>query len=58
MKTAYGNFARTAATVMACALLIAAAQHAAEIKVVTSGTFRAAYLELIPDMNGPRTTNL
>jgi molybdate transport system substrate-binding protein len=32
-----------------CALLTAAAVRAAEIKVVTSGAFTAAYLKLVPD---------
>jgi molybdate transport system substrate-binding protein len=48
MKTASGNRARTAALALACAL-VAAPLHAVEIKVVTAGTFRAAYLELVPE---------
>jgi molybdate transport system substrate-binding protein len=34
---------------LACALLNVAALHAAEIKVVTSGAFTAAYLKLVPE---------
>src|SRR5947209_15427578 len=49
MKTAHRNFAVTAAAALTCALAIAATASAAEIKVVTSGTFRAAYLELVPE---------
>jgi molybdate transport system substrate-binding protein len=49
MGTAYWNFARTATVALTCALAVAATLRAAEIKVVTSGTFRAAYLELVPE---------
>src|ERR1700704_11939 len=37
------------ALALAFALLAAAAVHAAEIKVVTSGAFTAAYLKLVPE---------
>src|SRR3954447_13269063 len=47
MNTAHRNFAAVAA--LTCALAIAASARAAEINVVTSGTFRAAYLELVPE---------
>ena len=43
------NFARTAALALTCALLTVATARADEIKVVTSGGFTAAYLELIPE---------
>jgi molybdate transport system substrate-binding protein len=49
MGTAYRNFARAASVASTCALVVAATLRAAEIKVVTSGTFRAAYLELVPE---------
>ena len=49
MGTAYRNFARTAAVALTCALVVAATLRAAEIKVVTSGAFTAAYLELVPE---------
>ncbi len=50
MKTiSHRNFARTAALTFACALLAVATVRAAEIKVVTSGAFTAAYLELAPE---------
>src|SRR5580658_5531026 len=46
------DFARAAARILACALLAAAPSRAAdvkaEIKVVTSGAFTAAFLELGP----------
>jgi molybdate transport system substrate-binding protein len=49
MKSIYHqNFARSAAVVFACLLLTIAAARADEIRVVTSATFKAAYLELIP----------
>jgi molybdate transport system substrate-binding protein len=35
--------------VLACALVTAAPLLAADVQVVTSGTFRAAYLELVPE---------
>ncbi len=47
--TAYRTFARVAIAASTCALVVAATLRAAEIKVVTSGTFRAAYLELVPE---------
>jgi molybdate transport system substrate-binding protein len=37
------------AAALTCALVLAAGLRAADIKVVTSGTFRAAYLELAPE---------
>jgi molybdate transport system substrate-binding protein len=43
------SFARIAALIAACALLTFAAARPAEIKVVTSGAFTAAYLELVPE---------
>ena len=49
MKISRRNFARTAALAFTSALLIAATERAAEIKVVTSGAFTAAYLELVPE---------
>jgi molybdate transport system substrate-binding protein len=55
MKTACGNFARTAAATLTCVLVFAATLHAAEIKVVTSGTFRTACVELVPEYE--RATN-
>ena len=50
MKTIFHkSFDRTAALAVACALLGAATVRAAEIRVVTSGAFTAAYLELVPE---------
>jgi molybdate transport system substrate-binding protein len=50
MKTAaYRHFVGTAAVGLVSALAFAATSQATEIKVVTSGTFRAAYLELVPE---------
>jgi molybdate transport system substrate-binding protein len=43
------SFARIAALIATCALLTFAAGRPAEIKVVTSGAFTAAYLELVPE---------
>jgi len=48
MKTARTNFVGTAAAALTCALLTAATVRAADVKVVTSGAFTAAYLELVP----------
>ncbi|MGA2715062.1 MAG: substrate-binding domain-containing protein [Bryobacteraceae bacterium] len=42
------NFAATAALALTCALFTSAAVRAAEITVVTSGAFTAAYMELAP----------
>src|SRR5579872_2421434 len=42
------RFAGAKVLACACVLLTAAAGRAAEIKVVTSGAFTAAYLELVP----------
>lgn len=50
MKTSLRNFVKTAAVVAAtCALFIISTLSAAEIKVVTSATFKPAYLELAPE---------
>jgi molybdate transport system substrate-binding protein len=50
MKTiSFRNLGSTAALALAAALVTVATVHAAEIKVVTSGAFTAAYLELVPD---------
>jgi molybdate transport system substrate-binding protein len=50
MKTISSRyFAGTKLLALFCALSTAAAVHAAEIKVVTSGAFTAAYLKLVPD---------
>jgi molybdate transport system substrate-binding protein len=43
------RFARAKVLALACALLTATAVRAAEIKVVTSGAFTAAYLKLVPE---------
>jgi molybdate transport system substrate-binding protein len=43
------HFAGTKVLALTCALLTAAAVRAAEIKVVTSGAFTAAYLKLVPE---------
>src|SRR6201997_5678889 len=43
------RFAGVKTLALACALLSAATVRAAEIKVVTSGAFTAAYLELVPE---------
>jgi len=43
------NIAKTAALALTCALLTVAAARADELKVVTSGAFTAAYLELVPE---------
>jgi molybdate transport system substrate-binding protein len=50
MKTnSQSSFAGTAALALTCVLLTAAAAPAVEIKVVTSGAFTAAYLDLVPE---------
>jgi len=49
MNTTGTIFARIAAATLTCALLTAATVCAADIKVVTSGAFTAAYLELVPE---------
>ncbi|HEX4772983.1 MAG TPA: substrate-binding domain-containing protein [Bryobacteraceae bacterium] len=49
MKTGSRKPARTATLALTCALVISAPLQAVEIKVVTAGTFRAAYLELAPE---------
>ena len=43
------SLARIAALIATCALLTFAAARPAEIKVVTSGAFTAAYLQLVPE---------
>ena len=56
MKTMpYRTFIRTAILALTCALLATPAARAAEIKVVTSGAFTAAYLKLVPEYE--RTTH-
>jgi molybdate transport system substrate-binding protein len=50
MKTIFRRrLAGTAVLALTCALLSVAPVRAAEIKVVTSATFTAAYLELVPE---------
>ncbi len=50
MKTiSYRNFQGGPALALTCALLAVTAVRGAEIKVVTSGAFTAAYLELTPE---------
>ena len=43
------SLALTTALVLAAALVVVAAVNETEIKVVTSGGFTAAYLELVPE---------
>lgn len=43
----FRNFARIAAATLTCALLTVAGARAEEIRVVTSATFKPAYLELV-----------
>jgi molybdate transport system substrate-binding protein len=53
MKTNFkGKFAVVAAFSLICAVLNIGAARADEIKVVTSGGFTAAYLELVPEYEG------
>ena len=47
--TSRSSFVRTAALSLTSALLFAVAGHAAEINVVSSGGFTAAYLQLAPE---------
>jgi molybdate transport system substrate-binding protein len=49
MKTTHRNLARTAVVALTCAVVTGAAVRGAEVKVVTSGAFTAAYLELAPE---------
>ena len=50
MKTiSHRRIPRTKTFVLSCALLTAASLRAAEIQVVTSGAFTAAYLKLVPE---------
>ena len=44
-----GNFAQIAAAALTCVLLSVATVRADEIRVVTSATFKPAYLELVPE---------
>jgi molybdate transport system substrate-binding protein len=46
---AHRNFSGVAVLALTSALLTVATVRAAEIKVVTSGAFKAAYLELVPE---------
>jgi len=53
MKTiSHKKFAAVTTLILACALLTIATARADEIKVVTSGGFTAAYLELVPEYEG------
>lgn len=45
----FGNLARVAAATLACVLLTVASARADEIKVVTSATFKPAYLKLVAE---------
>jgi molybdate transport system substrate-binding protein len=62
MKTTRRNLVTTAAVALTCILSAAAtlraAEIAAEIKVVTSGTFRAAWLKLVPEYEHARNQKL
>lgn len=59
MKTIFrGKFTLAAALALICALSTAAAARADEIKVVTSGGFTAAYLELVPKYEGATHSKL
>ncbi len=49
ITTPHKKFAGLSALALICALLTAATARADEIKVVTSGSFTAAYLELVPE---------
>lgn len=51
-KISSKSFAGTAALALICALVSVATARADEIKVVTSGAFTAAYLELVPQYEG------
>lgn len=51
-KISSKSFAGTAALALICALVSIATARADEIKVVTSGAFTAAYLELVPQYEG------
>ncbi|MCU1338631.1 MAG: putative transporter [Bryobacterales bacterium] len=52
------NFTRSAALTWTCVFLTVATVRGAEIKVVTSGAFTAAYLELIPEYESAAHTKL
>jgi molybdate transport system substrate-binding protein len=49
MRSTFGNFAKTAAIALTSLVAIASTLGAIELKVVTSGTFRGAYLALVPE---------
>ncbi len=51
-KISCKSFAGAAALALICALVSVASARADEIKVVTSGAFTAAYLELVPQYEG------
>jgi molybdate transport system substrate-binding protein len=53
-----GKLAAIAALLLICAFLSVATARADEIKVVTSGGFTAAYLELVPEYEGATHTKL
>ena len=52
------KFAALAVMPLLCALLTVATVRADEIKVVTSGGFTAAYLELVPEYEGKTNNKL
>ena len=52
MKLFEKHFTRIASLVLSAALLTAATAPATRVKVVTSGAFTAAYLELVPEYEG------
>jgi len=52
MKPSQKHFTRLAALVFGAALLTAATAPATRVRVVTSGAFTAAYLELVPEYEG------
>src|SRR5258708_12930722 len=59
MKTiSHRKFAAVATLPLICALLSVATVRADEIKVVTSGGFTAAYLELVPEYEGSTRNKL
>jgi len=52
MKLSQKRFAKLAGLILSATLLTAATAPATRIKVVTSGAFTAAYLELVPEYEG------
>ena len=54
-KISRRNVTRAAALALICALLSVASVRATDIKVVTSGGFTAAYLELVPEYESATT---